>query len=176
MKLLAGLGNPGKQYERTRHNVGFMLIDQLLQKEEDVTEVRTAGVSALIYKSLKANTYYMKPQTFMNDSGTAVSSFIRFYKIPLKDVYIIHDDLDIKLGDYKIQKGKGPKVHNGILSIEKELNSLDFWRIRIGVDNREVGNRVKGETYILQRFTDEEIEVLEDVNKKVIADLLENYL
>jgi len=79
------------------------------------------------------------------------------------DLYIVHDDLDIKLGEYKIQKGKGPKVHKGINSIEKALGTDDFWRVRVGVDNRDSNNRTPGEQYVLQDFTSEEKEILDKV-------------
>lgn len=96
-----------------------------------------------------------------------------FYKIPTTNIYVIHDDLDLRLGEYKIQKGVGPKLHYGIQSIEEKLGNSDFWRIRIGVDNREPKNRTQGETYVLQEFTEEEKEILNKTLDKVVIDLID---
>src|SRR5438105_10350247 len=115
MKIVVGLGNPKEEYASTRHNVGFMLVNKLTNLN-------------------LPNTKLFKSSVFMNDSGKFVKKI--FKSKNLDDLVIIHDDLDIPLGSYKIQKGKGPKLHNGLLSIEKELGKDDFWRIRIGVDNR----------------------------------------
>ncbi len=156
MKLVVGLGNPGKKYAKTRHNVGFMVVDALaLRPSDDVVLV--------------------KPETFMNRSGEAVKKLVASGKWQMDDLYVIHDDLDIPLGKYKIQKGRGPKEHKGILSVERELKSKDFWRVRVGVDNREPDNRIEGETYSLQNFSDEERQVLGQVISKVVQDLSERW-
>ncbi|MBU1071203.1 aminoacyl-tRNA hydrolase, partial [Patescibacteria group bacterium] len=114
MKLIVGLGNIGEKYKNTRHNVGFMVVDELEKHKEDLGKVML-----------------VKPATFMNESGRAVAKMVRFYKLDLDNLYVVHDDLDLKLGEYKIQKGVGPKVHNGILSVEKELGDKEFWRVRV---------------------------------------------
>jgi len=115
----------------------------------------------------------VKPQTYMNDSGVAVASICRFYKIELKDLYIVHDDLDIPIGNYKIQHGKGPQVHNGLLSVEQELGTDQFWNARVGVENRVVrGNKgVPGVVYSLQDFEGEEKKIIEDVVVKIVDEL-----
>src|SRR6185369_4075580 len=117
MRLFVGLGNPGKKYEKTRHNVGWLVLDslQIPNTKFEVQKQFNAEVLKI------GETILAKPQTFMNDSGVAVSAIVNFYKIEPDNIYVIHDDLDIKLGEYKIQKGKGPKQHNGILSIEEKL-------------------------------------------------------
>lgn len=143
MKLIIGLGNPGEKYKNNRHNVGHMFVDQTGQ-----------GI---------------KTDCFMNESGAFVSQKFNFYKIPIEDLYIVHDDLDISLGQYKIQKGTGPKVHNGINNIEEVLKSADFWRIRIGVDNRDPNNRTPGDIYVLQDFTKEEKEILKKVFEEILC-------
>jgi peptidyl-tRNA hydrolase, PTH1 family len=179
MKLIVGLGNPGKKYERTRHNVGFMVIDALknsktlkLQNSKQTQNQKFKFEKRFNAEILKVGEIILaKPQTFMNDSGDAVSAIVNFYKIDSTDLYIIHDDLDIKLGEYKIQKGKGPKQHNGILSVEEKLGRSDFWRIRVGIENREAENRISGEVYTLQDFTIDESnilsKVLEDISTKI---------
>lgn len=104
----------------------------------------------------------VKTNLFMNDSGKFVKS--------QKDFIIIHDDLDLKLGTYKIQFGKGPELHYGIQSVEKELGTKDFWRIRVGVDNRDPSDREPGESYVLKDFTPEERKVLEGVFDAIVKD------
>src|SRR3989344_3218324 len=105
----------------------------------------------------------VKPQTFMNNSGEAVQKIINFYKIDLQDLYVVHDDLDIRLGEYKIQFGKGPKVHNGVSSIEQALGTKDFWRVRIGIDNKDV----------LGKFLPEEKGIIEGVIDEINAAVAE---
>lgn len=115
-----------------------------------------------------------KPQTYMNESGRAVAKLVNFYKIPLTDVYIVHDDLDITLGNYKIQHGKGPQIHNGLVSIEGALGTDQFWNVRVGVENRSVrGNKgVPGVVYSLADFTLPERKIIEGVIGQVVTDLL----
>ena len=115
-----------------------------------------------------------KPQTYMNESGRAVAKLVNFYKIPLTDVYIVHDDLDISLGNYKIQHGKGPQIHNGLVSIEGALGTDQFWNVRVGVENRSVrGNKgVPGVVYRLADFTLPERKIIEGVIGQVVTDLL----
>jgi PTH1 family peptidyl-tRNA hydrolase len=150
MRLVIGLGNPGSKYKNNRHNVGHMVIDALLRKK--------------LPKGLIAK----KTTVFMNESGKQVKKLTDFYKISPDDLYIIHDDLDIPLGKYKIQKGKGPRQHNGIQSVDESLGTKEYWRVRIGVDNRKQDNRISGEEYVLQDFTKEEREVINQVIDKCL--------
>jgi len=94
----------------------------------------------------------------------------------LTNLWIVHDDLDIKLGEYKLQLGKGPKLHKGIMSIENELDGDTFWRVRIGVDNREDGNRENGEAYVLQDFSEEELKTLNQTFFKITKDLTDRII
>jgi len=158
MKLIVGLGNPWSKYINTRHNVGFMAIDAINSRK---------------FINSK-NIILVKPQTFMNESGRGVVKAVNFYKISLDDLYVIHDDLDLKLGEYKIQKGIGPKLHYGITSIEDALKSKDFYRVRVGVDNRESTNRISGEEYVLQNFLPKERKIIENTIKKLLIDLISN--
>lgn len=107
----------------------------------------------------------------MNSSGEAVNKLANYYSLVPSALFVAHDDLDLPLGEYKIQKGVGPKLHNGINSIEQTLGSSDFWRIRIGVDNRDPNNRIPGEDYVLQDFSKEEMESLKIVFKKIGQEL-----
>lgn len=172
MKLIVGLGNPGDKYSENRHNVGFMVVDFLKDKLGDELKFQ---MNKKFNAELASTKEYIlvKPQTFMNDSGRAVSSICRFYKIKYEDLYIVHDDLDIPLGSFKIQFGKGPKVHNGLLSVEQDLGTDQFWNIRVGVENREVrGNKgIPGVVYSLQNFSPNEKVLVEEVVEKVADSL-----
>lgn len=175
MKVIVGLGNPGQKYHLNRHNVGFMMLDFILKSQNCDKNFNSENKLFTELCELEVNNeriILVKPTTFMNESGKAVSKVKSFYKISLSDIFIIHDDLDIKLGGYKIQKGKGPKVHNGITSIETSLGTTNFWRVRIGVDSRDVNNRVAGETYVLENFLHIELEKLNVLFKKITAQML----
>ena len=150
MKLVVGLGNPGEEYKNTRHNVGFMVVDALALRPSDKIVL-------------------VKPETFMNRSGEAVKKLVNKYKVQSTGLYVIHDDLDIPLGKYKIQKGKGPKDHRGILSIEQSLGKKDFWRVRIGVENRQ--KDISGDEYGLSDFTLAEKQIIDQVIASVCQDL-----
>ncbi len=154
MKLIIGLGNPGGEYVDTRHNAGFLVADEL-QKDK-----------------LPVGVVVRKSDVFMNESGSFVKSLVNKFHPDLSDLFIIHDDLDVPLGTYKIQFGIGPKVHNGVNSVETELGTKDFWRVRVGVDNRKSDDRTQGEEYVLQNFTEEERKVLDLTIKKVLIDLI----
>lgn len=178
MKLIVGLGNPGEKYQNNRHNIGFVVAEEVAQRlkekgeSEDFNLQLKSKFEAEIAQS--KDLIIAKPVTFMNESGRAVSAISRFYKVKSEDIYIIHDDLDIPLGSYKIVHGKGPQVHNGLLSVEKELGTDMFWNVRIGVENREVrGNKgIPGMVYSLQDFGTHEMKIVAEVVEKVVTDLL----
>jgi len=107
----------------------------------------------------------------MNLSGEAIKKIVKSYKLQAKNLFVVHDDLDIRIGNYKIQKGVGPKVHNGIKSIEQSLNTKDFWRIRIGIDNRDSDFRGAGEKYVLSDFTKEEFQLLDQTFQPIFNNL-----
>jgi peptidyl-tRNA hydrolase, PTH1 family len=150
MKMVIGLGNPGAQYKNNRHNAGHMLADFLQSKH--VCDMKL-----------------MKTDCYMNTSGKFVKKIVAGNNVDLANLYVAHDDLDIPLGKFKIQLATGPKVHNGLESIENELGTADFWRIRIGVDNRTADRRVNGEQYVLEDFTDEEMKQLTEVFSQILA-------
>lgn len=171
MKLIVGLGNPGEKYLSNRHNVGFRVLDLLSTKFADSSWEKSDKFAASV--NFTSSDYILaKPKTFMNNSGSSVKNILNYYKTKITDLWIVHDDLDIKLGQYKIQKGRGPKLHYGVKSIEESLGKTDFWRVRIGVDNREPESRILGEDYVLQNFTKEEDLVLDKVVKEVCEELL----
>ncbi len=153
MKVIVGLGNPGIKYVNNRHNVGHIVIDAL--------------------QSLKTKDKTIKSDKYMNDSGLFVRKLKDKYpKMQMSDLYIIHDDLDIPLGSFKIQFGKGPKVHNGLNDIYEKIGTSDFWHVRVGVDNRDPENRASGYDYVLEDFTEDEKLILNGVIKQICNQLV----
>ncbi|MFZ5366099.1 MAG: aminoacyl-tRNA hydrolase [Patescibacteria group bacterium] len=134
MKLIVGLGNPGKKYEKSRHNIGFMVVDELAQKWEvgrvKWEEDKKSNTLIINHQPLAI---LVKPQTMMNASGFAVKSLITNYKLPITNLWVIHDDLDLPLGKIKIVKGRGSAGHYGVGSIIRELGTADFVRFRLGI-------------------------------------------
>lgn len=173
MKVIVGLGNPGEQYQHNRHNVGFMVVEELARQLDIGNWVFEKKFKADLNKTKEV--IYVKPQTYMNDSGFSVAAVCRFYKVKYEDLYVVHDDLDITLGSYKIQFGKGPQIHNGLLSVEEQLGTDQFWNVRVGVENREVrGNKgIPGVEYSLQNFSPEEKLKVDGVVKQVVQQLLD---
>ncbi|MBI3984956.1 MAG: aminoacyl-tRNA hydrolase [Candidatus Levybacteria bacterium] len=143
MKLIVGLGNPGEKHESTRHNLGFIIIDHLLKDIESVRDgkweenVKFKGeIFSLEYKPKKGEiekVILLKPKTYMNNSGMAVSLVASFYKVNPQDIWIIHDELDLPLGFMKIRLGGGAAGHHGVESVMTALNTDKFWRFRIGI-------------------------------------------
>ncbi|MGB5034221.1 MAG: aminoacyl-tRNA hydrolase [Microgenomates group bacterium] len=173
MKVLIGLGNPGFQYQKNRHNAGHMFIDFLKQVNQAHNYSSSASAKAeYVWITIKGEKCeLLKSLSFMNTSGTVVKQVLKKHpEITTSQLYVVHDDLDIPFGKFKIQFGTGPKLHNGILSIEEELGTNEFWRIRIGVDNRGE-NKVDGETYSLEDFTEEEHKQLQSVFENVYKQL-----
>lgn len=155
MKLIVGLGNPGEKYKNNRHNVGYMVVDEL-------KKLRT--------KKLK-NLVLAKTNTFMNNSGSFVAEQIKNLKLGVKNLIVVHDDLDLPLGAWKMQVGKGPKDHGGINDIEQKLGTKNFTRIRVGIDNRKPEGKVPGDEYVLQDFTEEERKILAKVINEICKKL-----
>lgn len=128
MKLIVGLGNPGEKYENTRHNIGFIILDNYLGNVNFKKDF-----SSLYYK--KDDIYFQKPQTYMNDSGLAIAQLINYYKIDPKDVYVFYDDMDLEFGAIRIRDKGSSGGHNGIKSIISHIGS-DFVRIRFGIGKK----------------------------------------
>jgi len=161
MKIILGLGNPGVEYANTRHNTGILFVDYLSQKINSPYGWRREK-NKMIFKSDKF-ILIKTSDTFMNESGNLVANS----PYHLADFCLAHDDLDIKLGEYKIQTGIGPKLHNGIESVERTLGDTNFERIRIGIDNRSLP--IPGEDYVLQKFSQEERQVLNNLFDNIIS-------
>jgi len=159
--LLIGLGNPGREYRDNRHNVGFMLIDRI------TVRLNARGMKVQS-KAIVLNTIYeerklilAKPQTFMNLSGQSVQGLAHFYKVPLTNVMILSDDLDIPFGTIRIRASGGPGGQRGMASIIEKLGTKDFPRLRIGI-GRPPG-RMDPAAYVLQNFSRDEMQTLSEV-------------
>ena len=156
-KLIIGLGNPGEKYSSTRHNIGFRVVESFIQNGNYSPLQENWKHKCFI--SDNPEIMIAQPQTFMNNSGIAVSGLIRYFKIQLQDIIIVHDDLDIPFGDIRIHNNKSAAGHNGVDSLIHHLGTGDFWRFRIGIAGKTKGT-IPGDTYVLSRFTKEEEEQL----------------
>lgn len=162
MKAIFGLGNIGERYSSTRHNVGFWFIDYILEKTGDSETGQEKHGGVVVVREIEGETVlFVKPTTLMNLSGNCVRDVVNFYKVPIENILVVHDDLDIPLGGCKMQLSKGPKGHNGLMDIERELGTKDFLRLRVGIENR-TDFRFSGEDYVLGRFSEEESEVIRE--------------
>ena len=158
MKLIVGLGNPGKEYAGTRHNCGFMVIDRLASKlNVDVDQNKFKGLYAKV-KYHGEDIILLKPQTYMNLSGESVNAVMNFFKIDKEDLLVIYDDLDMPVGKLRLRKTGSAGGHNGIKNIIAHLNNQDFKRIRVGIDRHKYMNVAD---YVLSRFSKVESEAIE---------------
>jgi len=164
MKLVVGLGNPGKQYERTRHNAGFWWVERLARG--DNVELRISPrYHGRIGKLPGAHGVWLQlPDTYMNNSGRAVAALAGFYKIEPSEILIVHDELDLPPGAVRLKKGGGTAGHNGLSDIASRLGSREFWRLRIGIGNpREAGHSEQaGADYVLEKPSAADRAAIED--------------
>jgi PTH1 family peptidyl-tRNA hydrolase len=172
--LLTGLGNPGKEYKLTRHNIGWQVLDNyfktltkntLSSPETIFTLVSNFSFSKkhqaqlAIIQINQQKIILLKPETMMNNSGQAIKSIVDYYKIPLQNILVIHDDLSFALGNFKLSKNSGPAGHNGVKSIIQQLNTRDFSRLRIGIASLNTTcsvNHQGGHNFVLGKFKKEE--------------------
>ena len=157
--IIAGLGNPGKEYEKTRHNIGFSTIDKISEK-------LSINMNKIKFKGLcgegrvgQNRLILLKPQTFMNNSGESIRMCFDFYKVPSEKLLIIVDDIDIEFGQLKIKKNGSAGTHNGLKSIISHISTKDFPRIKVGI-----GYKIDGEDladFVLSRFTPKEVSHIE---------------
>jgi peptidyl-tRNA hydrolase, PTH1 family len=159
--LIVGLGNPGKRYEPTRHNIGFMALEKLAAQLK--IELKQKSFNSLWGKGILAGKKILlaQPQTFMNLSGTAVRQLQSFFKTDISNLIIIHDDLDLPFGAVRLKAGGGTAGHKGLASIESNLGTSDFMRVRLGIGKPVDKSRIEG--YVLEPFREEEQVVLPEV-------------
>lgn len=167
MKIIVGLGNPGREYEKTRHNIGFMVLDQLLKNYTSVKDTVwtdepkfKADIAEIVWTKKhggEEKVLLVKPKTYMNNSGLAMHLISSFYKVPSTDLWIIHDDADLRLGAVRIRLGGGSAGHRGIESLLGQIPDGNFWRVRLGIGRPEEQASVKGiDGFVLGEFTPQE--------------------
>ena len=165
MKLIVGLGNPGKEYENTRHNVGFMIVDHYLGSDEWKEKFKA------LYCEKRINgekVLFVKPLTFMNLSGDAVVQFVHYYDIDINDILVIQDDMDIAFGSFKLKKDSSDGGHNGIKSIINRLGTQGFSRLKVGLSHDK---SMDTRDYVLGRFSKEDLDKfneMQDTFNKII--------
>ncbi len=163
MKLIVGIGNPGKEYENTRHNVGFNILDNYdsslkwhKDKDAQIAEITINGEKAL----------FIKPLTYVNLSGNAVARIANFYKVDAKDILVIHDDLDLPSLTFRLKYNSSSGGHNGIKSIINCLGTQEFAQLKVGISNNKLGDT---RDYVLSKLSQKELDYLkEDIFKDII--------
>jgi PTH1 family peptidyl-tRNA hydrolase len=151
MKLYVGLGNPDKKYQKTRHNIGHQIIEILKTKNLPDTKL---GIN----------------DSYMNESGQSVQKLVHFYKVGLNDFYLIHDDLDLPIGEYRIQFDRGAAGHHGVESVIQHLGSPAFNRVRVGIGKPT--NNIPVEDYVLQQFNNDEKMIIDQTIDKIVSELM----
>jgi PTH1 family peptidyl-tRNA hydrolase len=168
IRLIVGLGNPGPDYEQTRHNAGFWLVDQLARG----ALARESRYNALACKTSIAGheVWLLEPQTYMNRSGQSVGTLARFYKIAPDEILVVHDELDLPPGSAKIKKGGSSGGHNGLKDISAALGTQDYWRLRIGIGHpRTLNLQQPVVDFVLHRPRKEEQPLIDEAIEKSIA-------
>tara|TARA_B100001996_G_scaffold354747_1_gene316892 strand:- start:3 stop:575 length:573 start_codon:yes stop_codon:yes gene_type:complete len=154
IRLFVGLGNPGDKYQNTRHNVGFWWVDFITENHRLSVKNNSKFYGSYAKYSKDSDYFFLKPNTFMNDSGKSVSALSNFYKIKPEEILIIHDELDLPTGNIKLKLGGGHGGHNGIKSISNLLKTNNFWRLRLGIGHPGEKNLVNN--YVLNKPTKSE--------------------
>ncbi|OGN04552.1 MAG: aminoacyl-tRNA hydrolase [Candidatus Yanofskybacteria bacterium RIFCSPHIGHO2_01_FULL_44_17] len=196
MKLIIGLGNPGKEYENTRHNVGFEVIEKIAKDNEvdfefnkklnaEIAKISRLNLEMGQKSHTKRPAILAKPQTFVNKSGEAVKKLKLFYKTTPKDIVVIHDDLDIEFGNFKLSFAKDSGGHRGVQSVIDHLKTNKFWRLRVGTANRKLSTARQQRTlkqkkdavggFVLAKFTPAEQAELKKVIKKTLERLAQTF-
>lgn len=170
MKLIVGLGNPGSKYDKTKHNAGFWVIDELIRRSENSAEKNQCQALVTTCTLYGERVMLAKPQTFMNLSGHAVSEIVNYYHDRLDDILVIHDDLDLPVGKLRFKNGGSAGGHNGIKSIIAQLGSQDFGRLKLGIGKG--GNTID---YVLSPFNGEDAKII-DSAVQTAADAVEVWL
>lgn len=192
MKLIAGLGNPGEKHEKTRHNLGFMVLESLIKdygsskesfREEKKFKAEIAEITWQPKKGTAQKIIFVKPQTYMNESGIAVSLVSKFYKISIEDIWIVHDEIDLPLGAMKIRMGGSSAGHKGVQSIIDHLGTEKFWRFRLGIGPQQAKHHDKKlkqiDDFVIGEFMESERGKAREVIKrgfKAVEDALEEGL
>lgn len=171
MKLIVGLGNPGKEYEKTRHNIGFMTIDKFASKlGVEINKDKFNGLYCDVNIGGE-KVILLKPQSYINLSGEVIRKYVDFFKIDINDILIIHDDLDLPVGTYRVKQQGSSGGHNGLKNIELHLGTQEYKRIKIGISNNKL---MDTKDYVLGKLSKEETEEIEKV-KNIVLDIIDDY-
>lgn len=166
--LIVGLGNPGPQYEETRHNAGFWFVEQVARQQGEQFRLENKFHAEIAKVVIGANqVWLLKPNTFMNRSGMSVAALARFYKIPLENILVVHDELDLDPGTARLKRGGGHGGHNGLRDIVAQMGGKDFMRLRIGIGHP--GNSKQVSDFVLSRATADEQHSIEDSIGRALA-------
>jgi len=171
MKLIVGLGNPGKEYQKTRHNIGFEILDNYIGNEKWSEKFNGQYIKKIVNNEV---VIFLKPLTFMNLSGSSVYKFVDYFDINIEDILVIQDDIDIEFGLYKMKRISSSGGHNGIKSIINSLKSDEFLRLKIGVKNNQENNVID---FVLGKFSKEEWKQIMDnfqIYDKIIDSFIRN--
>ena len=168
MKLIVGLGNPDKEYDKTRHNVGFMVIDNYLGSVNWSNKFNALYCEKVINGE---KIIFVKPLTYMNNSGNAVGEFVRYFNIDNKDILVIQDDLDQELGKIKLKQNSSSGGHNGIKNIEMHLGTKNYKRLKIGISNNK---KIDTKDYVLGKLNSDDRKVLDEAIKTSV-NIIDDY-
>lgn len=174
MKIIVGLGNPGKKYQNTRHNVGFLAVDEFARRNNFPGFKMSKKFEALILEEIfnGEKIILAKPQIFMNNSGRAVRKIISNSKLQIANLIVVHDDIDLPLGSIKIVQNRGSAGHKGVESVIKELGKRDFIRLRIGIKPKQFRALSYGaEKFVLRQFTKKEEKIIKGIIEKSVLAL-----
>ena len=172
MKLIVGLGNPGSEYNKTRHNIGFMCIDKIAEYFNVDFNLHKFSGSYTQFNYQGEKIILLKPGKYMNLSGEVIRDFVNFFKININDILIICDDLDTKVGTYRLRYKGSSGGHNGLKNIELHLSTKEYKRIKIGISNNK---NIDTKDYVLGKFTKEEMELINPIIDRMIF-IIEDYL
>src|SRR3989344_1404912 len=170
MIIIVGLGNPGKKFEETRHNIGFLVLDKFMKKNNFPDFEFSKKYNSLVSENILNNKKVIlaKPQTFMNDSGKAVKSLVSSVRDQVSALIIVHDDIDLPIGKIKIVKERGSAGHKGVESIIKNIGNRGLIRIRVGIAPQ---NKIRAKQIVLKKFNKKEKEIMNDVKEKTVKAL-----
>ena len=164
MKLIVGLGNPGKEYEKTRHNIGFLALDEAARKFNVSFNKSKFNGEYCDFVLNGEKIIMLKPGKYMNLSGEVVSDYVNFFKIDINDILIICDDLDTNVGTYRLRYKGSSGGHNGLKNIENHLGTSEYKRMKVGISNNKL---MDTKDYVLGKFTNEELELINPILKNV---------
>ncbi len=171
MKLIVGLGNPGTQYENTRHNIGFMLLDKYVSMHNISISNKKFGGLYTIETLYGEKVLFLKPQEYINLSGDVLKRFVDYYDVSVDDILVINDDLDLEIGTYKLKPSGSSAGHNGLKNIEFNLKTKDYKRLKIGISNNK---EIDTKDYVLGRLNSNEKKVIDEVMDVCVA-LLDDF-